>query len=742
MADRYRAAAWLAALVLLVSFSRPSTGVPAAATAIDREDSEALDVLISRATHRIDRGRLSAARRDLKNVLGRLGETPDTARRVRALILVSDAYLLARLTSEALEVAERANRLALRSGVSQLQANALNQLGNVLFATHRLEEAVRRYTSALQAASRAESPPLQSRIATNLVHASLARSSPSAALGYLKTASRLTRSIEDPSERLSELLAQGYLGLRLLALLPRQAAFLTEKVHTDLTAAARLAGLLGDERARSASAGHLGELYMSAQRYTEAERLLNRALFHAETADAPELAARWYWRLGRLQRSQGRTDEALQAYRQALERIRPLQAAMLFGRRGYPEDFRNTFGAIYRELAQILIDRAERGREPSLQQDSLRSARNVMEDLKALELKNHFLDYCVTERQEKNRTLELEALLNSHQATLYPVVFADRTVLLLSFASGELRHVSVPVGATDLKRNADELRVRMRPAGNPRRLLRSAQYLYDRLIRPLEPDLREHQIDTLVIVPDGALRTVPFSALHDGMDYLVSRYAVVVSPGLRLTDPVAFDKREQRILASGLSKGVQGFDSLPYVDREVRRISALYDGKQLLNEGFVKDKVIAEMERVPYTVVSFSTHGRIDGNPDKSFVLTYDDRLSLNELGDFVRISAFRDRPVDLLVLSACDTAVGDERAALGLAGIAVKSGARSAMASLWEVNDRSTAELVPAFLARLREPGLSKAKALQQAQQGLLNDPRTSHPYYWAPFIIVGNWM
>ena len=194
-------------------------------------------------------------------------------------------------------------------------------------------------------------------------------------------------------------------------------------------------------------------------------------------------------------------------------------------------------------------------------------------------------------------------------------------------------------------------------------------------------------------------------------------------------------------MVNGLSEGVQGFEDLPYVEAEITGITSVYGGKQLVNEGFVKDSVIAELERVPYSVVSFSTHGYFDSNPAESFVLTYDDRLSLDDLERFIRISEFREQPVELIVLSACDTAGGDERAALGLAGIGVKAGARAVLASLWAVNDRSTAVLVPAFFEHLGDGSASKAVALQRAQRAMLRDDRHAHPYHWAAFVLIGNW-
>ena len=114
----------------------------------------------------------------------------------------------------------------------------------------------------------------------------------------------------------------------------------------------------------------------------------------------------------------------------------------------------------------------------------------------------------------------------------------------------------------------------------------------------------------------------------------------------------------------------------------------------------------------------------------------------MNRLERFMSLSQYRDQPVELLTLSACQTAAGDDRAALGLAGVAVKAGARSVLATLWFINDQASAQLVTEFYRQLRDPDVSKAKALQQAQVQLLSDRRYQHPGYWSPFLLIGNWL
>jgi CHAT domain-containing protein len=135
-----------------------------------------------------------------------------------------------------------------------------------------------------------------------------------------------------------------------------------------------------------------------------------------------------------------------------------------------------------------------------------------------------------------------------------------------------------------------------------------------------------------------------------------------------------------------------------------------------------------------------ATHAQFESDYRRSFLLAHDDVITMDRLEEVMGSRRFTDEPVDLLVLSACQTAAGDERAALGLAGVAVKAGARSALASLWSVNDESTATLITEFYRQLADEN-GKAAALRGAQLLLLNDERYSHPAYWAPFLMIGDW-
>ncbi len=196
------------------------------------------------------------------------------------------------------------------------------------------------------------------------------------------------------------------------------------------------------------------------------------------------------------------------------------------------------------------------------------------------------------------------------------------------------------------------------------------------------------------------------------------------------------------MLALGLSQSRQGFPALPNVVSELDAVHRLEGGTSLLNSAFLRPRFARELRDVDYGVVHIASHGQFGSDPSRTFVLAYDGRLNLDDLENDIKLARFREPGLELLVLDACQTAAGDDRAALGLAGLALKAGARSALATLWSVSDQAAGPLVVDFYRQLQGGTESKARALQVAQRGLLVDPLLSHPAYWAPFLLIGNWL
>jgi len=254
--------------------------------------------------------------------------------------------------------------------------------------------------------------------------------------------------------------------------------------------------------------------------------------------------------------------------------------------------------------------------------------------------------------------------------------------------------------------------------------------------------LASFPIGTLVFVPDGALRTIPMTALHDGKQFLVAKYAVGITPSLNLTDPRPIKREDMKVLAVGVTEAVQGFPALPNGSAELQALHTLLGSETLVDKEFVAANLEKKLKSEQFTIVHVASHGQFGSDTDSTFLLTFDEKLSMNRLDQLVGVFKFRDDPLGLLTLSACDTAAGDDRAALGLAGIAIKAGARSALATLWNINDEASVELVVDFYRELQAPLSSRATALQRAQMKMLANPRYEHPGFWSPFLMINNWL
>jgi CHAT domain-containing protein len=360
-----------------------------------------------------------------------------------------------------------------------------------------------------------------------------------------------------------------------------------------------------------------------------------------------------------------------------------------------------------------------------------------VELFKTAELRDYFHDECVDAYQTRSTKLED---VSRQAAILYPIILPDRTELLVSLPDG-LHRLTVPVRQEQLTEEVRAFRTMLQKE-TTREYLRRSQRLYDWLLRPLEPIFAQFNLDTLVIVPDGPLRMIPFAALHDGKQFLIAKYAVATTPGLNLTDPKPLARDRIEVLSAGLTEGVQGFPPLPNTEEELKAIGTLYKTHRLLNQEFRVPQLEQKMKENPFTIVHIASHGKFERDVKKSFVLTFDDKLTMDRLNQVVGYFRFRDQPLELLSLSACQTAAGDDRAALGLAGIAIKAGARSALATLWFVNDEASSALVIEFYNQLKDPSLSKAMALRQAQLKLLENPEFQHPIFWSPFLLLNNWL
>ncbi|MEO0431460.1 MAG: CHAT domain-containing protein [Cyanobacteria bacterium J06656_5] len=515
----------------------------------------------------------------------------------------------------------------------------------------------------------------------------------------------------------------------------------------------QLARSLNDQQGESYALGYLGHLYEFQQQWKNAAQVTQQALTLAQSGGTEAATYQWQWQLGRILDAQGDTAGAIDAYTKALESLQTLRVDLIAASPEVRFSFREEVEPVYRQLVDLLL-REETG-TANEKENNLLQARNVIESLQVAELVNFFRADCVT-----TQPVDIEQL-GSNAAVIYPIVLDDRLEVVFRLPGQPLAHRSTVVDKAtvtntlaQLQRSISypgvELRSRSQTARfeviaeNPvNNYLTPAQQLYDWLIRPIETDLATADVDVLVFVLDSALRNIPMSVLHDGNQYLVERYPVALTPGLQLIDPAPLAKRDIRALVAGLSDPVAGFPALPNVATEIEAIQAQVPSEVLLNQSFVETTFANKLTTGKGTVVHLATHGEFSSELEDTFVLAWDGPLNANQLSALLQSGELsRDETVELLILSACETAAGDDRAALGLAGVAIRSGARSTLASLWLVDDRGTSELMGNVYSDLTSTRLSKAEILQQAQLKLLKSDEYQHPYFWAPFVLIGNWL
>ncbi|AIE72940.1 hypothetical protein D082_04110 [Synechocystis sp. PCC 6714] len=287
--------------------------------------------------------------------------------------------------------------------------------------------------------------------------------------------------------------------------------------------------------------------------------------------------------------------------------------------------------------------------------------------------------------------------------------------------------------------------------------------LYDWLIAPVAEQLVANNIDTIIFCVGPRLRSLPFAALYDGEKFLAEKYAISRIPGFNLTEWESTDLSEAKILAMGSSEFIDA-EPLPGVALEIANITPQpWPGVTMLNQEFTVQNLQSARQRQGFPLVHLATHAEFNaGSPADSYIQFINSRLNLKE----IRSLQWQDPPVDLLVLSACTTALGNPQAELGFVGLALQSGVKSALGSLWRVSDLGTMALMSEFYWQLKAKSF-KAQALQQAQIRMINgeinldagelhtsrgaiavedelltlrNPELSHPYYWASFSLIGN--
>ena len=385
----------------------------------------------------------------------------------------------------------------------------------------------------------------------------------------------------------------------------------------------------------------------------------------------------------------------------------------------------------------------------------------------------------LTEASIREVFSQIEAQTQQKPAAIYAIAHPDKLtdqiegVELQNFASGLTLMLVLPDGkpiiksipdvkVSQLRRIAKEFYMEVsdpRTTGWP-----AARQLYQWLIAPLEADLKEAGINTLLFYLDEELRSIPLAALYDGQKFLIENYNFSLIPSLSLTN-ASYERLENaKVLAMGMSEFVHK-PTLPSVPTELLTITEkLWSGEVLLNQSFTLENFQKKRSQQTFKIIHMATHANFSAkNPP--YIQLWDRKLPLKELRD---LEWYKQPQVELLVLSACETGLGyNQETEIGFAGLAHQAGVKSALASLWQVSDAGTLGLMIEFYRNLKSSSI-KAEALRQSQlallrgkieieSGLLDSTRGdvsvsknlalrlqtenfAHPYYWASFTIIGS--
>jgi CHAT domain-containing protein len=267
-----------------------------------------------------------------------------------------------------------------------------------------------------------------------------------------------------------------------------------------------------------------------------------------------------------------------------------------------------------------------------------------------------------------------------------------------------------------------------------------AKDLYHLLFEPLEKDI---QTSKLIIVPHGALHKIPFAALNSGKEYFVEKYSHSVVPSLTVVDYMLKKRNPNQNRFLAFANPATDYSALQYAEKEVQAVSKLYAKREVYLKSEATEGVVKKRSHYA-DIVHFATHGEFnDMQPMQSGLLLSKDPGNDGYL-QVHEIFGLNFRNSNLVILSACDTAIskiysGDDL--VGLSRAFIYAGTSTLLATLWSVDDRSTYILINNFYEFWHNKGFDKIESLRRAQNALKSMPEYSHPFYWAPYIIIGDW-
>lgn len=526
------------------------------------------------------------------------------------------------------------------------------------------------------------------------------------------------------------------------------------------TTALDLARHLHHQRLQAIALGQLGYLYQTTGHLPQARQYTEQSIQLAQRLQAPELTFRTQHQLGQIYYQLGDRKGAIAAYTAAIVDLDKIRKEILYNSSDLLFPFKTDIEPIYRELIERYLEQES---QPS--QDTLQAIIKVNRKFQQVELENflkcglyntgeqRFLEQEIIERLDKNPS--------ANDALIYLINLRNRhkVLTIVNSPTYSKQLIAKVIDWQELEPSFNLIQshlsvAKLDESNFSDRLKRALDQLYAAIIQPIRPALPT--AGNLIWVIDGDLQGIPLALLQDEHDrYLIEDYSLVYVPGSYIRPLVPLNPKRDQALLSGVSAGDSfaraGLDPLMSVDTEIQSIKAFVKTHTvLLDQQFTAQALQDRLHQTPIAILHLATHGQFSSDPNETKIWAYDQALSLDDLDRLLRERTQRHpTSLELLVLSACETAKGDRRGDLGLAGVAIRAGTRSTLASLWQVNDQSTALFMKHFYRSLTL-GNSRAAALRDAQLALLHNPDRDpdwypayqNPYYWAAFILIGSWV
>lgn len=522
-------------------------------------------------------------------------------------------------------------------------------------------------------------------------------------------------------ERISSLLERLPASRSQVYLLIELAQLEQQEAIEILSLAAKTASALGDKRALSFALGALGNTYEKGGEVKQALFWTQKAQLAAQEVFAADSLYRWQWQAARLYQVMGAEDAARDAYQGAIASVQSIRNDLLNAEKQLQVDIRDQVEPIYREYLGLLLTSGNK--------TQIKEALATADLLQLSQLRSFFEDDCL---EIKPVSQSNKALTSTNTVIIRSIVLEDKIYLILRLSDGTVKSYPVKIETKQLETQIDNWRYLLEELSSERYLALS-QSLYNLLLRPLAKDLEEIAPSKIIFINDGKLRNVPMAALHDGQKFLIEKYAISYSLGLN-----SVDRRENKIddyetLAFGLTVPKNGFPALINVRQEIKNIAKFVDERQFLNQEFTQENFQRQLDK-SYPIVHIATHAQFGGSTESTFIQAFDEKISLTELE---AILSGLQQPIELLVLSACQTAAGNDRSVLGLAGIAARAGIDTVVGSLWAVNDAQTVNLMEDFYKYLAQENLNESEALRAAQLEQIDLP-LGHPGIWSSFVVI----